>query len=88
MNKHNRPSGVIAEQTYTHDFPDLFAIDLVKNILSELSEYERSLLLLAHTKDLNYREIGELVGIAKGTARLHCLQALARAKELLHSKNV
>lgn len=56
-------------------------LELVE-ILEQLEDYDRTLLILYHMYDFTFQEIADKLGIVKGTARNHYLRAMKRAQEL------
>ena len=55
--------------------------DEVQYLLRGLDEYDRSILIMHLIAGHNLTEIGDILGVSKGTARNHYLRALERARE-------
>ncbi len=86
MNKttRNETVALAAADEPSIEFPDdLETNDQVSNILEQLDEHDRYVLLLYHKEQLTFGEIAELLGSnCKGTGRHHYISALKRAKAI------
>lgn len=63
-------------------FVDFERSDEVQYILSQLDEYDRSLLELYHLGGLTFEAIGDILNVSKGTARNHYILALEKARDI------
>lgn len=52
----------------------------VTAILKQLDLYDQRLLVLYHLEDMNFEEIGNVLGVSKSTARNHYYKALEAAR--------
>lgn len=57
-------------------------IDSVVSVLEKLTKYERMLILWRHAYNLNFTDIAESLGVAKGTIRNHYLLAIQKARTI------
>ena len=53
-----------------------------KTVFSQLSSLCKRILVLKFIRSLGYREIGDRLDLAEGTARVRLFRCLARAREL------
>lgn len=57
--------------------------ELLHGLLAELPDRQREVLVLRHLNEMNYDEIGEVLGISPSTARVHAQNGRERLRELL-----
>lgn len=57
--------------------------DLLRRALAQLSENRREALLLHHFMGLSFREVGAVLGISEGAAKVRAHRATARLREML-----
>ncbi|WP_394795090.1 RNA polymerase sigma factor [Armatimonas sp.] len=70
------------QEAQTSDFADSVANRAwVQDLFERLSQDDREILQLAIVEELSSEEIGTLLGIAAGTARMRLLRALNRARQ-------
>lgn len=60
-----------------------FRTEFLEKRLSELQPLYREVLLLRHQEDLDYRQIGEVLGLAEGTVKIRLFRAREKLKEAL-----
>jgi RNA polymerase sigma-70 factor (ECF subfamily) len=58
----------------------------VREALAHLPAERREALILHHALGLSFEEIGNLLGIRAGTAKLQAYRALTRLREILKEK--
>ena len=56
--------------------------DEVRHVLAQLPPYERSLLHMYHMCSLTHEEMADVLGVSKGTARVHYRRALELARHI------
>jgi RNA polymerase sigma factor (sigma-70 family) len=81
VSKHEQIVDYLDELCIEHILPDLDGKNMVQIVVDRLDEYNKTLLLLHYAQGMSYQEIGEHLDVSKGTARLHCINALRLARE-------
>ena len=61
------------------------AAELMKQAIDALKEADREVILLRAYDDLNFREIGDVLGVSENTATVRYLRALRRLKDAWHA---
>ena len=79
-------SRVAAEPTATTESPDPDDLLALRQALGRLRSEAREILILRRFHDLSYREIGEIVGVSEGAARVRAHRALADLRQLVHTE--
>ncbi len=64
------------------------AVDMVEQILEEMSESDREVLALRHFEQVTNDEVSEILGISVKAASNRYVRALARLKDLIHEMEV
>lgn len=59
--------------------------ELLRFLLPQLPRRQQEVVVLRHLQQMSYEKIGEVLGIAPSTARVHCRAGLERLKELLYA---
>lgn len=60
-----------------------FRAEFLERRLSELPPLYREVLLMRHQEDMDYRQIGEVLGLAEGTVKIRLFRAREKLKEAL-----
>jgi RNA polymerase sigma-70 factor (ECF subfamily) len=63
--------------------PEAGRLDAIRRAVDALPERQRDVFLLRHELDLPLKEIGERLGLAEGTVKIHLHRALAALRDSL-----
>lgn len=58
-------------------------LDSIRKVLTKLAPEQREALLLHHYWDFSFKEIGSIIGIRAGTAKLRAYRGMSKLRELL-----
>lgn len=62
--------------------------ELVNTLLSKLSKRSAAIIFMRHMQDEGFQEIGEALGLSRGSARLHYAKAIEEAKTYLETRGI
>lgn len=86
--EYNRTRNHTPIQDYLGEYTDNADLELVSTILGRLSKFDATILYLRHYQNLGFKELGELLGVKRGMARLHYARALENAKLYLLEQGI
>jgi len=86
--EYNRTRNHTSIQDYLGESTDNSNTELVSTILGRLSKFDATILYLRHYQNLGFKELGELLGVKRGMARLYHARALDNAKLYLSEQGI
>lgn len=70
------------------EYTDNSDLELVSTILGRLSKFDATILYLRHYQNLGFKELGDLLGVKRGMARVYYSKALDNAQLYLLEQGI